>query len=71
MDLLNEEEFLNRSIDFSFELDWEGTGDWGNYKDYEVAVSNVAREALPEKEVMHSIPVSTITRKVSKPLSPV
>lgn len=71
MDLLNEEEFLNRSIDFSFELDWKGTGDWGNYKDYEVAVSNIAREQLPEKEVMHSIPVSNITRKVSKPAAPV
>ena len=71
MDLLNEEEKLNRSIDFSFELDWIGSGDWGDYKKYEVAVSDVAREALPEKEVMHNIPISTITRKVSKPLTPV
>jgi len=62
---------LNRSIDFSFELDWIGSGDWGDYKKYEVAVSDVARETLPEKEVMHNIPISTITRKVSKPLTPV
>lgn len=70
-DLLNEEARLNETIDFSFELAWEGSGDWGNYKDYEVQVSDVSREALPEKEVMHSIPVSTITRKISKPLTPI
>ena len=70
-DLLNEEELLNKTIDFSFKLKWEGSGDWGNYKDYEVAVSDTAREAIPEKEVMHSIPVTTITRKISKPVAPV
>ena len=71
MFLLNEEEFLNRSIDFSFELNWIGSGDWSDYKKYEVAVSDTAREIIPEKEEMHSIPISTITRKVSKPLTPV
>ena len=71
MDLLNEEEFLNKSIDFSFELDYVQSGDWSNYKDYEVAVSDKAREIIPEKETMHSIPISTITRKISKPATPV
>lgn len=70
-DLLNEEAILNKTIDFSFKLKWQGSGDWGNFKDYEVAVSDVAREELPEKEVMHSIPITTITRKVSKPVTPV
>ncbi len=70
-DLLNEEAYLNKNIDFSFKLKWEGSGDWGNYKDYEVAVSDVARDVIPEKEVMHSITLSSITRKVSKPDVPV
>ena len=70
-DLLNEEEKLNANIDFSFELAWEGSGDWGNYHDYEVAVSDTSRDIIPEKEMMYSIPISTITKKVGKPLTPV
>ena len=71
MDLLNEEEFLNRSVDFSFDLDYVKSGDWSDYKDYEVSVSDKSREVIPEKETMHSINVSSITRKISKPLTPV
>jgi hypothetical protein len=70
-DLLNEELKLNATIDFSFELAWEGSGDWGNFKEYEVQVSDTSRDVLPEKEVMYSIPISTITKKVGKPLTPV
>lgn len=28
MDLINEEKWLNHTIDFSFEYDWQGEGDW-------------------------------------------
>jgi hypothetical protein len=54
-DLLNEEDHLNKTIDFSFEYRYIGYGDWGNFKDYEVEVSNVAREVIPEKEAMSAL----------------
>lgn len=66
-DLLNEEEHYNKTIDFSFEYRYIGQGHWGNYKDYEVAVSNVSRDAIPEKEADNSqiiIPISSIKKKV-------
>jgi radical SAM superfamily enzyme YgiQ (UPF0313 family) len=67
-DLLNEEEFLNKTIDFSFQLKWQDEGDWGDYKAYEVKVSDKSRDILPEKEAMtaaetHTIPISSIARK--------
>jgi hypothetical protein len=75
-DLLNEEAILNQTIDFSFNLKWKGEGDWGDYKSYEVKVSDEAKESLPEKEEMHKptevhIPISSITRRHSKPPTPV
>ena len=70
-DLLNEEEKLNNTIDFSFELGWQGSGDWGHFNDYQVQVSDTSRDILPEKETMYSIPISTITKKAGKPLTPV
>ena len=33
-DLLDEERKLNDTIDFSFELKWQGKGDWSNVDDY-------------------------------------
>lgn len=75
-DLLNEEVVLNSSIDFSFNLHYVGTGDWGNVEDYEVKVSDIKRDSLPEKEVMKLAEVQTIsldsikTRKVSRPNTP-
>jgi len=54
MDLLNEEAHLNATIDFTFNYHYVGEGDWGNYRDYEVAVSDIKREAIPEKEAMLS-----------------
>lgn len=67
-DLLNEEAQLNATIDFSFKLQWAGSGDWGDFANYQVEVSKVKREVMPEKEVMHSpeiasISVSDIKRK--------
>lgn len=50
-ELLLEEKKLNETIDFSFELQWQGTGDWSNWQDYVVEVSNEKRDAMPEKEV--------------------
>jgi hypothetical protein len=66
--LLDEEAYLNATIDFSFKLKWAGSGDWGNYTDYQVAVSNIKREVMPEKDVMHkpgviAIPLTDIKRK--------
>lgn len=72
-DLLNEEKELNETIDFSFNLHWTGSGDWGNFTDYEVGVSNAKREDIPEKEAMHipevaSISIDSIKRKPTFPL---
>ena len=67
-DLLNEEEHLNKTIDFSFEYRYVGQGHWGDYKEYEVAVSNVSKDVIPEKEADTSanvvIPVSSIKKRV-------
>ena len=83
-DLLREEAELNASVDFSFEYHYVGDGDWSNLEDYRVDVSNVKREAIPEKEAMsaldfakqaqpnvQSVPITSITRKISKPQFPV
>jgi hypothetical protein len=51
-DLLDEEKFLNSTIDFSFNYRYRGKGNWGNFKDYEKEVSNVSSVAIPEKQVM-------------------
>ncbi len=73
-DLLNEEEYLNKNVDFSFNLHYQGTGDWSNYRDYEIRVSDKKREAIPEKEVMYVPEVATIDItqiKRSRPMFPV
>ena len=49
-DLLDEEEVLNNTIDFSFDLHWKDTGDWSNWRDYIVDVSTSKRDIIPEKE---------------------
>jgi hypothetical protein len=69
MDLLNEEKMLNETIDFSFKLHWIESGDWGNYADYEVKVSDTTKVVIPEKEAMSqqefvSIDISSI--KINK-----
>jgi hypothetical protein len=53
-ELLQEEEYLNKTVDWSFEHSYQGTGDWGNYKTYEVEVSNTSSTVIPEKEAMTS-----------------
>ena len=68
MNLLNEEQLLNETVDFSFKLKYTGSVDWGNYADYSVKVSDTKREVIPEKDVMHvpevaTIEVSSITRR--------
>jgi hypothetical protein len=72
-DLLNEEKLLNETIDFTFKLHWVESGDWGNYADYEIKVSDTKRDAIPEKEAMHvpevtTIDVSQIKRKPTFPI---
>jgi radical SAM superfamily enzyme YgiQ (UPF0313 family) len=70
-DLLNEEAMLNATIDFTFSLQWSGAGDWGNFTDYQVEVSNVKREIMPEKETMHKIEIPLTTIKRGRPQFPV
>jgi len=36
--LIEEEKKLNRTVDFSFEYEWKDTGDWSNYKQYEIGL---------------------------------
>jgi hypothetical protein len=68
-DLLDEEAYLNATIDFGFHLDWQGTGDWGDYEKYQVDVSSKSRDIIPEKEsdageiVISSISLDNIKRK--------
>jgi anaerobic magnesium-protoporphyrin IX monomethyl ester cyclase len=71
--LLEEERLLNEAIDFTFNYRYTGTGNWGNYKQYEVEVSNTsAMNAIPEKETMHTplknilIPITSIKKNVSE-----
>ena len=54
-DLLDEETELNKNVDFTFDYHYIGYGNWGNYKDFEVAVSNTSREVIPEKEAMFAL----------------
>jgi len=61
-ELIQEEFKLNKEIDFSFEHHYQDTGDWGNWKDYEVEVSNVSAMAVPERPSVFSIPLDKIKR---------
>jgi hypothetical protein len=65
-DLLNEEYVLNNTIDFTFQYRYRGTGDWSNYKDYEVKVADQTAVAIPEKESMYAdvtIPITSIKKR--------
>ena len=73
MDLLNEEKLLNETIDFSFQFKYKSLGDWSDRKKYEVGVSTVARDTIPEKEQMHDniptvSPINFIKRKSIYPI---
>jgi len=68
--LLEEERLLNEAVDFTFDYNYKDTGDWSDYKKYEVEVSNKTKmEVIPEKEAMFNspviIPISSI-KNVSK-----
>lgn len=60
--LLQEEVVLNKKTDFSFDYHYVGTGDWSNWQDYVVEVSNKSAIAIPEKETMHKIPITSIKK---------
>jgi radical SAM superfamily enzyme YgiQ (UPF0313 family) len=60
--ILEEEKRLNSTIDFSFNYHYKDTGDWSNFKDYQVSVSNKTTVQLPEKEMMYAIPINTIKK---------
>ena len=72
-DLLNEEKFLNETIDWSFKYHYRGTGDWSNFSEYEVDVSNTKRDSLPQKDTMTNDEVQTISISSikKKPIAPV
>jgi len=36
-EILNEEFYLNQTTEWSFNWKWNGTGNWGNYKEYEIS----------------------------------
>jgi len=60
-DLLAEEEMLNRTVDFSFVYNYRNTGDWSDYRNYEVKVSNSSRDIIPEKDIVKfTIPIKNI-----------
>ncbi len=62
-DLLNEEEYLNKHIDFSFEYNYIGSGNWGS-ENFDIAVPNqTIMEVIPEKEEMFNISIDSIKRK--------
>ena len=72
-DLLDEEKLLNDTVDFTFKLHWVESGDWGNYADYEIKVSDTKRDIIPEKEAMFVPEVSTIdiSQIKRKPVFPI
>jgi hypothetical protein len=35
-DLLKEEFALNRTVDWSFDWEWQGAGDWQNHEQYNI-----------------------------------
>lgn len=66
MDLLDEEEYLNKNMDFSFDYHYEGTGNWGE-GNFDIEVPSELR-VIPEKEAMQfpttvSISLDSIKRK--------
>lgn len=73
-DLLNEEKHLNETIDFTFHLQWNGTGNWSDEEKYRVEVSNTKRDVMPEKDVdigtevkstISTISIDSIKRRLS------
>jgi anaerobic magnesium-protoporphyrin IX monomethyl ester cyclase len=42
--LLNEEYYLNQTVQWSFNFKWTGAGDWSDYKKYEIETSNERTE---------------------------
>ena len=70
-DLLEEEEMLNNTINFSFKLDWKGQGDWAESDQYIVTLAEKAERRdntkdldLPEKaEMTQAITLDSIIKK--------
>ena len=52
MDLLNEEEKFNKTIDFTFNYHYVGKGNWGNHAQYSINIPNKSATVIPEKEAM-------------------
>lgn len=53
-ELLNEEFYLNQTVDFSFDFKWQGQGDWSDYKNHEITVptkNNLNNTIIEIKEV--------------------
>lgn len=42
--LLEEEAILNQTVDWSFDWQWQGQGDWSDYKTFEIAVPSTVKQ---------------------------
>jgi len=69
-ELLKEEEYLNKHINFTFKYHYTGKGDWSDHKNFAIEVPNVSAVILPEKEAMNfdqpkskSVFITNIKRK--------
>jgi hypothetical protein len=63
MDLLNEEEYLNKNVDFSFEYNYSGSGDW-SVENFDIAVPNqTTMNVIPETETVLNINIDSLRRK--------
>jgi len=65
-EVLQEEFKLNKETDFSFTHSYTGEGNWGDYRNYEIAVPAITSVKIPEKAVMHTISISNIKRSVAQ-----
>jgi hypothetical protein len=65
-EVLQEEFKLNKETDFSFTHRYTGEGNWGDYRNYEIAVPTITSVKIPEKAIMHTIPISNIKRSVAQ-----
>ena len=62
-DLLNEEEYFNKNINFSFDYNYVGSGSWGS-ENFDIAVPNeTAMNAIPETETILNINIDSIRKK--------
>jgi hypothetical protein len=62
-ELLTKEAELNKVTDFSFDYHYVDTGDWSDWKRYAVEVSNITSVAIPERQSVFSVPLTSIKKR--------